>query len=44
MKGDIKSRVKEGGIFQTIQGFFRFQIFFKFEREEEEGKEMHILQ
>jgi hypothetical protein len=44
MKGVITSRVKEGGIFQTLQGFFRFQRFFKFQREEEEGKEVHILQ
>jgi hypothetical protein len=44
MKGAITSRVKEGGIFQTLQGFFRFQRFFKFQREEEEGKVVHILQ
>jgi hypothetical protein len=44
MKGDITSKVKEGGIFQTLQGFFRFQRFFKLQREEEEGKTMHIFQ
>jgi hypothetical protein len=40
----ITSRVKKGGIFQTLQVFLRFQKFFKFQREEEEGKAMHILQ
>jgi hypothetical protein len=44
MKGAITSRVKEGWIFQTLQGFFKFQRLFKFQREEEEGKVMHILQ
>ena len=43
-KGAITSRVKEGGIFQTLQEFFRFQRLFRFEEEEEEGKTMHILQ
>jgi hypothetical protein len=44
MKGAITSRVKEGGIFQTLQGLFKFQRFFKFQREEEEGRAVKILQ
>jgi hypothetical protein len=49
-KGDITtSRAKEGGIFQNLQGIFkfRFERFFRFRfqrEEEEEGKTMHLLQ